>query len=79
MPRIYFLQVWFNLWDPGVEDALYDSAAMRAFVNIDLGCCVPLELLDEVAFESLSLLASNLGKKKSKKLGAIQTTLLGSR
>jgi hypothetical protein len=44
---------------------------MRAFVNIDLGCCVPLELLDEVAFESLSLLASNLGKKASTNLGAI--------
>jgi len=35
--RIYFLQVWFNLSDPGVEDALYDSAAMRGFVDIDLG------------------------------------------
>jgi transposase, IS5 family len=38
MLRIYFLQVWFNLSDPGVEDALYDSAAMRGFVDIDLGC-----------------------------------------
>jgi IS5 family transposase len=37
MLRIYFLQVWFNLSDPGVEDALYDSAAMRDFVEIDLG------------------------------------------
>jgi IS5 family transposase len=37
MLRIYFLQVWFNLSDPGVEDALYDSAAMRDFVGIDLG------------------------------------------
>ena len=37
MLRIYFLQVWFNLSDPGVEDALYDSAAMRCFVDIDLG------------------------------------------
>ena len=37
MLRIYFLQVWFNLSDPGVEDALYDSAAMRSFVDIDLG------------------------------------------
>ena len=71
MPRIYFLQGWFNLWDPGVEDALYDSAAMRAFVNIDLSCYVPLELLDEVAFESLSHLTSNLGKKASTNLGAI--------
>ena len=37
MLRIYFLQVWFNLSDPGVEDALYDSAAIRGFVDIDLG------------------------------------------
>lgn len=25
MLRIYFLQLWFNLSDPAVEDALYDS------------------------------------------------------
>ena len=37
MLRIYFLQQWFNLSDPGVEDALYDSLSMRGFVGIDLG------------------------------------------
>ena len=37
MLRIYFLQQWFNLSDPGVEEALYDSAGMRKFVGIDLG------------------------------------------
>src|SRR6516162_9398055 len=37
MLRIYFLQQWFNLADPAVEDALYESAVMRAFVGIDLG------------------------------------------
>lgn len=37
MLRIYFLQQWFNLSDPAVEEALYDSAAMRGFVGIDLG------------------------------------------
>ena len=37
MLRIYFLQNWFNLSDPGVEEALYDSLAMRDFVGIDLG------------------------------------------
>src|SRR5512132_1578420 len=37
MLRIYFLQQWFNLSDPAVEEALYDSAAMRSFVGIDLG------------------------------------------
>jgi IS5 family transposase len=38
MLRIYFLQQWFNLSDPAVEEALYDSAVMRGFVGIDLGC-----------------------------------------
>ena len=37
MLRMYFLQQWFNLADPAVEDALYDSNAMRHFVGIDLG------------------------------------------
>jgi IS5 family transposase len=37
MLRIYFLQHWFNLSDPGVEEALYDSRSMRQFVGIDLG------------------------------------------
>ena len=38
MLRMYFLQQWFNLSDPAVEEALYDSAVMRQFVGIDLGC-----------------------------------------
>src|SRR5467141_3039819 len=38
MLRIYFLQQWFNLSDPAVEEALYDSGGMRQFVGIDLGC-----------------------------------------
>ena len=37
MLRIHFLQHWFNLSDPAVEEALYDSRAMRGFVGIDLG------------------------------------------
>jgi IS5 family transposase len=37
MLRMYFLQHWFNLSDPAVEEALYDSPVMRAFVGIDLG------------------------------------------
>ncbi len=37
MLRLYFLQQWFNLSDPAVEEAVYDSASMRAFVGIDLG------------------------------------------
>jgi IS5 family transposase len=37
MLRMYFLQHWFNLSDPAVEEALYDSPIMRAFVGIDWG------------------------------------------
>ena len=37
MLRIHFLQHWFALSDPGAEEALYDSRAMRTFVGIDLG------------------------------------------
>lgn len=37
MLRIHLLQDWFNLSDPAVEEALYNSRAMRQFVGIDLG------------------------------------------
>ena len=37
MLRLHCLQQWFNLSDPAVEEALYDSRAMRHFVGIDLG------------------------------------------
>ena len=37
MLRIYFMQQWFQLSDPGMEDALYDSESMRRFAGIELG------------------------------------------
>lgn len=36
MVRAYFLQQWFNLSDPAMEDALYDSDSMRRFCGLDL-------------------------------------------
>ena len=36
MLRIYFLQQWYGLSDEALEDALYDSTALRAFAGIDL-------------------------------------------
>jgi len=36
MLRIYFLQQWYGLSDPGMEDALYDIESMRRFAGIDL-------------------------------------------
>jgi len=35
MLRMYLLQAWFNLSDEGVEDAIYDSYAMRKFMKMD--------------------------------------------
>ncbi len=35
MLRMYLLQIWFNLSDPGTEDAIYDSYAMRKFTGIN--------------------------------------------
>ena len=35
MLRMYLLQVWFNLSDEGVEDAIYDSYAFRKFMKIN--------------------------------------------
>ncbi len=37
MLLIYFIQQWFNLSDRAVEEALYDSRALRQFVGVDLG------------------------------------------
>jgi IS5 family transposase len=37
MLRVYFLQQWFNLSDPGAEEALYESPALRCFAGVDLG------------------------------------------
>ncbi len=37
MLRIYFVQQWFNLSDPAVEEALYESHSLREFVGVDLG------------------------------------------
>ena len=37
MLRTYFVQQWFNLSDPGAEELLYESAAVRNFVGVDLG------------------------------------------
>ncbi len=37
MLRIYCLQQWYNLSDPGAEEALYDIQSMRTFAGLDLG------------------------------------------
>jgi transposase, IS5 family len=37
MLRLHFLQHWYNLSDPGLEESLYESESMRRFAGIDLG------------------------------------------
>lgn len=46
MLRIYFMQQWYGLSDPGMEDSLYDSESMRRFAGIGI---------DEVPDESTIL------------------------
>jgi IS5 family transposase len=36
MLRVYFLQQWYGLADEALEDALYDSQALRSFARLDL-------------------------------------------
>ena len=36
MLRMYFLQQWYSLSDEGLEDAIYDSQAMRDFMGVDM-------------------------------------------
>ena len=36
MLRVYCTQQWFNLSDPAMEDALYDSESMRRFAGLEL-------------------------------------------
>jgi IS5 family transposase len=37
MLRIHFMQQWFALSDPGMEEALHDIPALRAFARLDAG------------------------------------------
>ncbi len=36
MLRTYFLQQWFGLSDPGMEEAFYESAVLQRFAGVDL-------------------------------------------
>jgi IS5 family transposase len=69
MLRVYLVQQWFNLSDPGVEEALYESAALRRFVGVDLGVapapdettiCRFRHLLEQHALGELMLEAVNV-------------------
>jgi transposase, IS5 family len=36
MLRVYFVQQWYRLADEAVENASYDSQALRGFADIEL-------------------------------------------
>src|SRR5574337_1209014 len=36
MLRVHFLQQWFNLSDPAMEEALYDTPMFREFAGLDM-------------------------------------------
>jgi transposase, IS5 family len=69
MLRIYFLQLWFNLSDPAVEEALYDIASMRAFAKIDLGTTGVPDETTVCKFRHL-LEKHDIGKKLLKEVNA---------
>jgi len=70
MLRIQCLQLWFNLSDPAVEEALYDSVAMRSFVGIDLGREPVPDETSAMCFRHL-LESNGLGKKIFEQVGKV--------
>ncbi|MDH5641126.1 MAG: IS5 family transposase, partial [Nitrospira sp.] len=72
MLRVLCLQQWFNLSDPAVEEALYDSRAMRQFVGIDLGREPVPDETTICKFRHL-LEAHELGKQRFTRIGAYLT------
>lgn len=62
MLRIYFLQHWYQLSDPGAEESLYDSRSFREFVGIDLGNEPAPDETTILKFRHL-MEAHNLGEK----------------
>ena len=43
MLRIHLMQNWFGLSDPGMEEALYETAPIRAFAGLSLNRAIPDE------------------------------------
>jgi IS5 family transposase len=62
MLRIYFMQQWYGLSDPAMEDALYDIESMRQFAGIDLAADIVPDETTILNFRHL-LEKHNLSKK----------------
>jgi IS5 family transposase len=69
MVRIYFLQQWYNLSDPGAEESLNDIMSMRRFVGIALTNDRPPDETTICKFRHL-LEKHNLGEKMFKDINA---------
>lgn len=68
MLRIYFLQQWYGLSDEALEDALYDSIAMRTFAGIDLAVEAVPDATTLLKFRRL-LVAHDLTRKLFDEIG----------
>ncbi len=68
MNGVHVLQQWYDLSDPAVEEALYDSQAMRRFVGIDLRREVAPDETTVCKFRHL-LEAHDLGRNCSRLYG----------
>lgn len=62
MLRVFFLQQWFKVSDAGVEEALYDSIALRRFAGVDLTRAPAPDVTNVTRFRHL-LDAHELGDK----------------
>lgn len=60
MLRIHTMQLFYNLSDPAMEDALYEIDSMRRFANLDLTCNLP----DETAILKFRHLLENIAWPK---------------
>jgi transposase, IS5 family len=70
MLHIHFIQHWFNLADFACEEALYDSASLRRFVGIDLGCEAVPDATTLLKFRRL-LETHKLGEKLFAEVGRV--------
>ena len=70
MLRLYFLAQWYALADEALEDALYDSQAMRTFAGIDLGSEAVPDATTLLHFRHL-LETHDLGRRIFEEVGAL--------
>jgi IS5 family transposase len=70
MLRLYFLAQWYALADEALEDALYDSQALRNFAGIDLGSEAVPDATTLLNFRHL-LEAHDLGRRIFEQVGAL--------